>query len=256
MNKLFITTRERWNMKKVTKILRLMIVCCVMLIPAISVKAATQPVQPGGLGLYTQSKSGVVIDFAFDSNLPYYSPENPYNFGYEVTLCNMKGKVMSILDSTSNQDLFKVEDSNTIAVVLFGNKYLKQPFSFKVRSYVCDQNGQRIYSEYSKEKVVVPRARLYKLKALSKSSGKIMWKKVKGAKKYSIYLSSNNGKKYKKYGSTKSNSMVIHNMTLSKEYRAYVVPEGVKYKKKKVKACKPKEKQSGAATLRIYVRYQ
>lgn len=243
-------------MKKITRIVSLILLCCVVFIPAISAKAATQPVQPSGLGFYTQSKSGVVIDFAFDPNLAYYSPENPYSFGYEVTLCNLKGKVISVLDSTNNSDLFKIEDSNTIAVVLFGNKYLKQPFTFKVRSYVCDQNYQRVYSEYSKEKVVVPRARLYKLKALSKSSGRIMWKKVKGAKKYSVYLSSNNGKKYKKYGSTKSNSMVVNNMTLSKEYRAYVVPEGVKYKKKKVKACKPKEKQSGAATLRIYVRYQ
>ena len=243
-------------MKKITRIVSLILLCCVVFIPAISAKAATQPVQPSGLGFYTQSKSGVVIDFAFDPNLAYYSPENPYSFGYEVTLCNLKGKVISVLDSTNNSDLFKIEDSNTIAVVLFGNKYLKQPFTFKVRSYVCDQNYQRVYSEYSKEKVVVPRARLYKLKALSKSSGRIMWKKVKGAKKYSVYLSSNNGKKYKKYGSTKSNSMVVNNMTLSKEYRAYVVPEGIKYKKKKVKACKPKEKQAGAATLRIYVRYQ
>ncbi|HCJ08132.1 MAG TPA: hypothetical protein DHV96_07170 [Lachnospiraceae bacterium] len=243
-------------MKKITRIVSLILLCCVVFIPAISAKAATQPVQPSGLGFYTQSKSGVVIDFAFDPNLAYYSPENPYSFGYEVTLCNLKGKVISVLDSTNNSDLFKIEDSNTIAVVLFGNKYLKQPFTFKVRSYVCDQNYQRVYSEYSKEKVVVTRARLYKLKALSKSSGRIMWKKVKGAKKYSIYLSSNNGKKYKKYGSTKSNSMVVNNMTLSKDYRAYVVPEGIKYKKKKVKACKPKEKQAGAATLRIYVRYQ
>lgn len=243
-------------MKKITRIVSLVLLCCVMFIPAISVKAATQPVQPSGLGFYTQSKSGVVIDFAFDPNLAYYSPENPYSFGYEVTLCNLKGKVISVLDSTSNSDLFKIEDSNTIAVVLFGNKYLKQPFTFKVRSYVCDQNYQRVYSEYSKEKVIVPRANVYKLKALSKSSGRITWKKVKGAKKYSVYLSSNNGKTYKKYGSTKSNSIVINNMTLSKEYRAYVISEGVKYKKKKVKACKPKEKQAGAATLRIYVRYQ
>lgn len=121
-------------MKKITRIVSLILLCCVVFIPAISAKAATQPVQPSGLGFYTQSKSGVVIDFAFDPNLAYYSPENPYSFGYEVTLCNLKGKVISVLDSTNNSDLFKIEDSNTIAVVLFGNKYLKQPFTFKVMS--------------------------------------------------------------------------------------------------------------------------
>ena len=67
-------------MKKITRIVSLILLCCVVFIPAISAKAATQPVQPSGLGFYTQSKSGVVIDFAFDPNLPYYSPENPYNF--------------------------------------------------------------------------------------------------------------------------------------------------------------------------------
>ena len=243
-------------MKRFTKMISLLILCCIIYTPAISAKAATQPIQPSGLEVYTQSKSGIIVDFAFDANLPYYSPENPYSFGYEVTICNLKGKVITVLNSNSNSELFKVEDSNTIAVILLGNKYLKQGFTYKVRSFVCDENNQPIYSEYSKEKVVLPRARVYKLKALSTSSGRITWKKVKGVKKYTVYLSSNNGKTYKKYGSTSSNSMVIKGMKLSKTYPVYVTTEGAKYMKKKVKAYKPKKKEAGASTIRISVRYQ
>lgn len=241
-------------MKKVIRIVSLLLLCSVMFIPAITVKAATQPAQPSGLGVYSQDKSKIAIDFNFDANLPYYSPENPYSFGYEVTVTNLKGKTISVLNSTSDTESFKIEDSNTIAVILSGKKYLKQPFIVKVRSFVCDQFNQPVYSEYSKEKVIVPRAGVYNLKALSTSSGKITWTKVKGAKKYSVYLSSNNGKKYKKYQSTSSNSIVINNMKLEKKYLVYVIPEGVKYKKKTVKPYKAKDKQAGASSIHIYVK--
>lgn len=241
-------------MKRLTRIISLLLLCCVVCVPAITAKAATQPAQPGGLGVYSQDKSRIAVDFAFDANLPYYSPENPYSFGYEVTVCNLKGKVIAVLDSNSS-GAFKMEDSSTVAVILSGSKYTKQGFTFKVRSFVCDENNQPIYSEYSKEKVVIPRANVNKLKATSSSSGKITWTKVKSAKKYNVYLSSNGGKSYKKYGSTKSNSMTIKNMKLSKEYRVYVTAEGVKYKKKTVKPYKAKDKQAGAVRIRIYTKY-
>lgn len=239
-------------MKKITKILTFMLCCCFMCIPAISVKAATQPVKPTGLGLYSQNKTRMAIDFSFDSNLPYYSPENPYSFGYEVTVTNLKGKVITVLNSNSDSSVFKMEDNETVAVILTGDNYLKKPFKFKVRSFVYDANYQPVYSEYSAEKVIVPRAVVYKLKALSTSSGKITWYKVKGAKKYTVYLSNNAGKSYKKYKSTSGNTMVINKMKLSKDYRVYVVAEGVKYKKKKLKSTKAKDKQAGAAVIRIY----
>lgn len=242
-------------MKKMKKLLYFALICCLVSIPAIQTKAATQPATPGGLGVYSQDNKKIAVDFTFDSNLPYYSPENPASFGYEVTVSNLKGKVINIFNTNTDGSSFLKEDDNTLALLLRGKKYMNQGFKFKVRSFVCDQYNQPVYSEYSKEKVVIPRPVVHTLKALSKSSGKITWNKIKGAKKYTVYLSNNNGKKYKKYKSTSSNSLVINNMQLDKYYTVYVMAEDVKYNKKKLKSTKTKEKNSGAKRIRIYTRY-
>ena len=112
-------------------------------------------------------------------------------------------------------NLAKKENENTVAIILSGKQYTSSAFIFKVRSFVCDANNQPIYSETA-EKLVVPRAVVTKIKATSRTTGKVSWNKISGAKKYTVYVSSNNGKKYKKAGSTKSKSFTIKNMKLGK----------------------------------------
>lgn len=242
-------------MKKFTKLLCLVLISCFMLVPGITAKAATKPNKPTGLGVYSQNKSQIAIDFTFDSNLPNYSPENPYSYGYEVTVTNTKGKTLKVFNTNTNPYDFKVEDENTFAIILSGKQYTRSAFIFKVRSFVCDANNQPVYSDTA-EKLVVPRAVVTKIKATSKSTGKISWNKISGAKKYTVYVSSNNGKKYKKAGSTKSNSFTIKNMKLSKKYYVYVVADGVKVGKKKYSSTKMKDKKGGVTTVSIYMRYR
>ncbi len=241
-------------MKKLLKFLCMTLICGMVSMPAIQVEAATQPAVPTGLGVYSQTDK-IAVDFAFDSNLPYYSPENPYSFGYEVTVSNLKGKVIKVFNTNTDGSSFVKENDTTLALILTGKKYLNQGFTFKVRSFVCDQNNQPIYSEYSKEKVVIPRAVVKSIKAVSRSSGKITWNKIKGAKKYTVYISNDGAKKFKKYKTTTSNSIVINNMKLGKEYYVYAVAEDVKYKKKKLKSTKPKDRKSAARSVCIYLRY-
>lgn len=242
-------------MKKITKIFGLLLISCFMLVPGITAKAAVQPAKPTGLGVYSQDKSKIAIDFTFDSNLPNYSPENPYSFGYEVTIKNTKGKTLKVLNTNTNSNDFKLEDESTLAIVLSGKQYTRSAFIFKVRSFVCDANNQPIYSETA-EKVVVPRAVVTKIKATSRTTGKVSWNKISGAKKYTVYVSSNNGKKYKKAGSTKSKSFTIKNMKLGKTYYVYVVADGVKVGKKKYSSSKMKDKQGGVTKVSIYMRYR
>ncbi len=242
-------------MKKITKIFCLLLISCFILVPGITAKAAVKPNKPTGLGVYSQNKSQIAIDFTYDSNLPNYSPENPESYGYEVTVTNTKGKTLKVFNTNTNPYDFKVEDENTFAIILSGKYYTRSAFIFKVRSFVCDANNQPVYSDTA-EKLVVPRAVVTKIKAKSKSTGKISWNKISGAKKYTVYVSSNNGKKYKKAGSTKSNSFTIKNMKLSKKYYVYVVADGVKVGKKKYSSTKMKDKKGGVTTVSIYMRYR
>ena len=230
-------------MKKITKIFGLLLISCFMLVPGITAKAAVQPAKPTGLGVYSQDKSKIAVDFTFDSNLPNYSPENPYSFGYEVTVTNTKGKTLKVLNTNTNSSDFKLEDQSTLAIVLSGKQYTRSAFIFKVRSFVCDANNQPIYSETA-EKLVVPRAVVTKIKATSRTTGKVSWNKISGAKKY------------KKAGSTKSKSFTIKNMKLGKTYYVYVVADGVKVGKKKYSSSKMKDKQGGVTKVSIYMRYR
>lgn len=247
-------------MKKITKIFGLLLISCFMLVPGITAKAATKPNKPTGLGVYSQDKSKIAVDFTFDSNLPNYSPENPYSCGYEITVTNTKGKKLQqrtlymVNLNTSEKELLVV-DNTTLGVILSGKQYTRSAFIFKVRSFVCDANNQPIYSETA-EKLVVPRAVVTKIKATSRTTGKVSWNKISGAKKYTVYVSSNNGKKYKKAGSTKSKSFTIKNMKLGKTYYVYVVADGVKVGKKKYSSSKMKDKQGGVTKVSIYMRYR
>lgn len=247
-------------MKKITKIFGLLLISCFMLVPGITAKAAVQPAKPTGLGVYSQDKSRIAVDFTFDSNLPNYSPENPYSCGYEITVTNTKGKKLQqrtlymVNLNTSEKELMVV-DNTTLGVILSGKQYTRSAFIFKVRSFVCDANNQPIYSEAA-EKLVVPRAVVTKIKATSRTTGKVSWNKISGAKKYTVYVSSNNGKKYKKAGSTKSKSFTIKNMKLGKTYYVYVVADGVKVGKKKYSSSKMKDKQGGVTRVSIYMRYR
>ena len=247
-------------MKKITKIFGLLLISCFMLVPGITAKAAVQPAKPTGLGVYSQDKSKIAIDFTFDSNLLNYSSENPYSCGYEITVTNTKGKKLQqrtlymVNLNTSEKELIVV-DNTTLGVILSGKQYTRSAFIFKVRSFVCDANNQPIYSETA-EKLVVPRAVVTKIKATSRTTGKVSWNKISGAKKYTVYVSSNNGKKYKKAGSTKSKSFTIKNMKLGKTYYVYVVADGVKVGKKKYSSSKMKDKQGGVTKVSIYMRYR
>ena len=141
----------------------------------------------------------------------------------------------------------------------FSNSSLQNKgFKVRVRAYVYDASGNRIFSDYSSAKVIVPRPKITSKKVISgsKPSLKIGWKKMSGAKSYTIYLSSNNGKSFKKKGTTKSRSFKIKNLSRYKDYYVYVVANGVKCGKKKYSSTKPSYKLSNAYGFYIYTQYR
>ena len=247
------------NMKKGLKLKGFVAILlfAILLIPSVKASAAVQPAAPTGLGFYGQNdKNEFALSWAVDSNIILYGVDT--NFGYEVVVTTTKGKVIGTYDKNTINNLydsdFKAYDSK-IYMIIKNSKMAKQAFKFKVRAYVFDEVGNKIYSEYSGEKVVIPRATIKKLKATSRSTGKITWKKVSGAKSYTVYVSNNGGKKFKKQGTTKTTSYTVKGMKLGKTYPVYVVANGVKVGKKKYNSTKPQLKNSNASTIQIYLKY-
>lgn len=225
--------------------------------------AAVKPATPSGLGLYSQEKGTVALDWKFDTNLPYYSDVYPGYYGYEVVVTTLKNKKITTLDEYTHSDYqfsnstnFAMESSSKVAALASNSKLKTQGFKFKVRSYVFDENQQKVYSDYSKEKVIIPRATITK-EVLKNGKVKLTWKKVSGAKSYNVYLSSNNGKSFKKVGSTSKTSYTISKkLTKYKDYYVYIQANKVKYKGKNYSSTKPVDKKSNTSGFYIKTVYK
>ncbi len=243
-------------MKRQFKLLLTVLLMAFVLVPSVKSSAAVAPATPSGLGFVGQSnKNEFGLDWTFDTNVMLCGVDQ--NFGYEVVITNVKGKTITTIDKNTinnGYDTNFTADANKIYLIVKNAKLSKQAFKYKVRAYVYDEVGNKVYSAFSAEKVIVPRANIKSLKATSRSTGKITWQKIKGAKSYTVYVSNNGGSKFKKQGTTKTNSYTVKGMKLGKSYPVYVVANGIKVKKKKFKSTKPELKTSNVKTITIYLR--
>ena len=255
-------------MKKTLKGLFITLLFAVLLIPSVKSSAAIAPAAPQDLKLTAQSQSDFVFSFDYDSNIVLSTDIN--NFGYELVATTLKNKKLKTVDLniasnlseyliTTGENpkiitniLYLPYGSNRMNITFSSGKMATQAFKVKIRAYTYDATGAKVYGDYSSEKTIVPRASIKSFKANSKTAGTIKWKKIKGAKSYTVYVSTNGGTKYKKRGTTIGTSYTIKNMKLWTRYPVYVVANGVKIsKKKKVSSTKAEEKASNASSVMI-----
>lgn len=245
-------------MKKQLKTFLFALFLCFTLAPAVKAEAAViTPATPSGLNLYSQEGSKVGLYWSSDANLPYYSDVYPGYYGYEVTITTLKGANIAVLDSSNDYGFYENSpNAGNCAVIYSNSKFKSQGFKFKVRSFVYDANQQKVYSAYSSEKTIIPRPTI-KSKKIINHKVKITWGKVKGAKSYTIYLSSNDGKSFKKIGTAKkTNYTISKKLQRYKDYWVYVQANGVKYKGKKLNSTKPLDKGSNSSGFYIRTVYR
>ena len=258
-------------MKKILKGILVVLLFAVLLVPSFKASAAIAPAAPQDLKLTMQSQSDFIFSFDYDSNIVLSTDIN--NFGYELVATTLKNKKLKTVDLniaanlseyliTTGTDakiitniLYLPYGSNRMNITFSSGKMASQPFKVKIRAYTYDATGAKVYGDYSAEKTIVPRASIKSFKAKSKSTGTIKWKKIKGAKSYTVYVSTNGGTKYKKRGTTKGTSFTVKSMKLWTRYPVYVVANGVKVGKKKISSTKPEEKSSNASSIMIKLQY-
>lgn len=142
--------------------------------------AVTTPSKPNSLTIYKanyKNNSSTLMWIPTSLNV------NTDGYEYEVYQINTKGKAKRIKKGTTNT----YDASLGLPYVNINSaKLFNSTTSFRVRSYVVI-NGKKYYSDWTKEKRNVPQAVQKKLKAVSKSSAKLTWKKITGAESYTIY---------------------------------------------------------------------
>lgn len=242
-------------MKKSIKALFLTLLLAVLLVPSVKANAAEVPPAPTGLGYYGQDGSTFAFSWDINTNISLYSDVGGY-YGYEIQVLTLKDKNIKTYNMVD--DCSYTYDTSKWYAKFNNSSLQKKGFKVRVRAYVYDASGNMVYSDYSSAKIIIPRSTITKKKVISgkKPGLKISWKKISGAKSYTVYLSSNNGKSFKKKGTTKKSSYSIKNLKRYKDYYVYVAANGVKSGKKKYSSTKPTIKASNAYGFYIYSTYK
>ncbi|MGN0141652.1 MAG: fibronectin type III domain-containing protein [Roseburia sp.] len=129
--------------------------------------------------------------------------------GYQVTILDSKGNKLKNCTATKNMlDCTDLKEGTT--------------YRFKVRAYMVEADGSKLYGSYSDEITVKTNPGQVTGLAQSAASGSsvtLKWKKVTGAEKYQIYIYDDSAKKYKKLAETKDCTYQAGNLTAGKKYQ-------------------------------------
>ncbi len=187
-----------------------------------AIYVATKPKKVTGLKLYGVFASKNKLNVIWDDSTCY---------GFEAYCYNKSGKLVQ-----------KVDES-TYRSTIFSKTNTQNIYSVKVKPYVYINGNQKLYGDMSNTLYAVPQPKITsKNKDVNWHSVKLKWKKVKGASKYVIYVSSKKNSGYKKVATVKSskNSYLVTKFkgktidTTSKKYLKIVTY--AKFGKKTVKS--------------------
>ncbi len=185
------------------------------------------------------------IEFAyFDSSVyPINSVVYKYIDGIEFKVKDVKGKVKKTIKKTPRKTVSlyaDVEDWIDSFTFKAPGSIKNKGMQYQVRTYILLDNGKKVYSDWTSTKVIVPQAKISKLQKVSTNKIRVTWKKVSGAKNYTIYKTTNSGKSYKKVKtvSSKTTSYTVSGFKKGKKNGVVVVANKVKVGKKRYNSTK------------------
>lgn len=141
------------------------------------------------------------------------------------------------ISSLSGKKLKRVNVSTTATRAAFSSNSIKNKgFKYRLRTYV-KANNRNWYSSYTSQKTVIAHP---KVTATKKSMNALLlrWKKISGAKSYTIYVAKTQNGKYRKKATVKSTRYTLKNTKPYKYYYIYVKANGVKSGKKSYSSTK------------------
>lgn len=135
-----------------------------------------------------------------------------YINGIEFKVKDVKGKGKKTVKKTPKNRIIYTKASDLIDSFKFSapsaikNKGMQYQFRTYITINKAGGGTQKIYSEWTSAQAYVPQAKITNLQVVGKNKVKVTWKKVSGAKNYTIYKTTNGGKSFKKVKTVKANS--------------------------------------------------
>lgn len=185
------------------------------------------------------------IEFAYFDESSYAVGSTVYKYidGIEFKAKDVKGKVKKTIKKTSKKTVSlyaDVEDWIDSFTFKAPSSIKNKGMQYQVRTYILLDNGKKVYSDWTSTKVIVPQAKISKLQKVSSNKIRVTWKKVSGAKNYTIYKTTNSGKSYKKVKtiSSKTTSYTVSNFKKGSKNGVVIVANKVKVGKKRYNSTK------------------
>lgn len=188
----------------------------------------------------------IIVEYVDESSfMPTDYSLEKYIDGIEFKVKDTKGKVRKTVKKAPKKTVY-VSAADTPAVLAekmidsftFGapSAIKNKGMQYQVRTYIVLDNGKKVYSDWTSTKAFVPQAKVSKLVGRQGSDNvTVYWKKVSGAKGYTVYKTTNSGKSYKKVKSVGANttSCTVSGFKRGKKYGVVIVANKVKVGKKR-----------------------
>lgn len=147
--------------------------------------------------------------------------------GIEIEISSLSGKKIRSIKASRY--------SSSISFSL--SKIKNKGFKYRLRAYITAANKDW-YGPYTSQKIAVAQPKVTAAKK-SNTSLKLTWKKISGAKSYSVYVAKEKNDKFKKVATVKSTSYILKKTKPCKNYYIYVKANGVKSGKKSYSSTSP-----------------
>lgn len=217
---------------------------------------------------YKRSATGYIARYEYNYNSVYVKskPGKPSKVKYSSTSSTSLGLDWSDVNNASGYQLeyanYKGKGKNYADTGYSSYYYFSHPkntfYRFRVRAYVTC-GGKKFYGDWSAYSYISKDLTYNDVKLKNASTRyqnriRVSWNKMKGAKKYVVYMAQGSAAGFKKVKTTKSNTFVVskyrgRNLALHTNYYFKVVAVG-KYKGKKLKS--PNKASTGCYIYRYY----
>lgn len=117
--------------------------------------------------------------------------------GIEVKVKDLNGKKKTIIQKNTKGNIYVYGSEYSFAFKV-PSAVKNKGLQYQIRTFIQLDNGKKIYGDWTTTKVLIPQAKITKLKELGSDKVQVTWKKVSGAESYTIWKTTNNGASYKK----------------------------------------------------------
>ena len=215
------------------------------------VKTAPVNMKSDEMDILWKRDDKITVSYVDMSSINYEYYFEKYIDGIEFRVKTVKGATKKTYKKPVVKKAYTKEDLIDSFTFSAPKAIKNKGMQYQIRTYMTLPNGKKIYSDWTSNKAFVPQAKVTNVKSAGSNKIKYTWKKVSGAKSYTIFKTTNGGKSFKKVKTVSANTT---SYTVS-GVKANNMNHGVWIRADKVKVGKKKVNSTQSYYTYLTIRY-